>query len=272
MTRSLLDHPILASRYFFPRRAPLDGAFFVDTKDGSARLACYRAAPHPGALTVIHFHGNAEIVSDYVPGVADMVNSFGVNVFFAEYRGFGASTGTPSLGAMLDDAESVFQAVGAPPDRIVAFGRSLGSLFAVDVAAHHPDIAGLVIESGIADPLEGAIARVSAEDLGTSPDVLAAEVAARFDQRAKIALYHGPVLVLHTAQDRLIPSSHAERLAAWAGSAPADKKLVIFEHGDHGTIYPANRDEYVAHLAAFLVRLRASSPAKAPSRNTSHGP
>jgi dienelactone hydrolase len=256
MTQSLLDHPLLASRYFFPRRAPLKGAFLVPTTDGSAQLACYRSAPYEDALTVLHFHGNAEIVSDYVPGVAQVVNAFGVNIVFAEYRGYGASTGAPSLGAMLDDAEVVFQAVGAPAHRIVAFGRSLGSLFAVDVAARHPDIAGLVIESGIADPLDATIARVSAEDLGASADALAAEVAAHFDQKAKLAKYRGPVLVLHTAQDMLVPRSHGERLAAWAGAPAEDKELVIFEQGDHGTIYPANRDSYMAHLTTFLARVR----------------
>ncbi|MGA3120467.1 MAG: alpha/beta hydrolase [Polyangiaceae bacterium] len=256
MARTLLDHPLLSSRYFFPRRGSLHDAFLVTTADGSAQLACYRAAPHADALTVLHFHGNAEIVSDYVPEVAEVVTSFGVNVVFAEYRGYGASTGSPSLGAMIDDAEVVFQAVGLPAERIVAFGRSLGSLFAVEVVARHPDAAGLVIESGIADPLEATIARVSAEDLGTSPHALAAEVAARFDQRAKLAAYRGPILVLHTAQDMLIPASHAERLASWGGAPATEKKLVIFPQGDHGTIYPANRAAYIAELGSFLGRLR----------------
>jgi hypothetical protein len=52
---------------FFPRRAPLDDAFFVTASDGESKLGCFRATPHPGALTILHFHGNGEVVSDYVP-------------------------------------------------------------------------------------------------------------------------------------------------------------------------------------------------------------
>lgn len=255
---TLLDHPLLASRYFLPRRGKLDGAFYVVAADGASKLGCFRAAPYDDdrALTVLHFHGNAEIVSDYVPAMAGVINEFGVNVLFAEYRGYGVSSGAPSLNAMLDDAESIFQALGVPASQVVAFGRSLGSLFALEIAGRHPDIAGLVIESGIADALDPAIVRVSAEDLGVSTEELSAAVAERVDQRAKISRYRGPLLVLHTQADMLIPKAHAERLFAWGGAVPANKKLVLFEQGDHGTIYAENRDRYMSELDTFFQHLR----------------
>jgi alpha-beta hydrolase superfamily lysophospholipase len=253
---SLLDHPLIASRYFFPRRDPIATPFYVHTADGF-RLACFRATPYPDALTVLHFHGNAEVVADYVPHVAEVVMSFGVNVFFAEYRGYGGSTGTPSVAAMLEDVETVFRAAGVPAERVVAFGRSLGSLFAVEVAAHHPDLAGLVLESGIADPLEPAILRVTPEDVGMSPEEFRAAVDARVSQRAKLESYAGPLLVLHTAGDRLIPPSHAERTFSWAGAADEHKTLVMFERGDHGSIFPENQREYLGHLEAFLSKIDA---------------
>jgi pimeloyl-ACP methyl ester carboxylesterase len=258
--QSLLDHPLLAARYFFPRRDPVDRPFVVPAADGAASLACYRSAPHADALTVLHFHGNAEVVADYVPAVAEMVNGLGVNVVFAEYRGYGGSTGAPSLPAMLGDAECVFRATGAPAPHVVPFGRSLGSLFAVEVAARHPDVAGLVIESGIADPLERSLIRVSPEDLGASPSELQAAVYTHFDQRAKLASYHGPLLVMHTAADMLIARSHADRMFAWGGAPAEDKELVIFERGDHGSIFPANRDAYLDHLRRFLARVRHRMP------------
>lgn len=252
---SLLDHPLLASRYFLPRRDAVSDPFIVTAADGTSRLACHRAAPFADALTVLHFHGNAEVVADYVPGIAVALNALGVNVVFAEYRGYGGSTGTPALGAMLDDAEAVFGALGLPPERIVPFGRSLGSLFAVEVAALHPTVAGLVIESGIADPLERTLLRVSPHDLGVSSEELEAAVRARFDQRAKLSAYGGPLLVLHAAGDSLIAPSHAERTFAWAGAPREDKELVLFERGDHGSIFSANRADYLARVGAFLAGL-----------------
>lgn len=255
---TLLDHPLLASRYFLPRRGALEEAFYVVGADGASRLGCFRAAPFDDeqALTVLHFHGNAEIVADYVPAMADVMNELGVNVLFAEYRGYGVSSGTPSLNAMLDDAESIFRALDVPASRVVAFGRSLGSLFALEIAGRHPDIAGLILESGIADPLDPAITRVSAEDLGVSSEELTAAVAERVDQRAKISRYGGPLLVMHTKADLLIPATHGKKLFEWGGAPVTNKRLVLLDHGDHGTIYSANRERYTSELDGFLRRLR----------------
>jgi pimeloyl-ACP methyl ester carboxylesterase len=239
----------------------MEGVLFVTAADGESRLGCFRAAPYPDdcALTVLHFHGNAEIVPDYVPVMANVLNSLGVNVFFVEYRGYGMSTGAPSLNGMLDDTECVFETLGVSARQVVAFGRSLGSLFAVEVAARHPDIGGLILESGIAEPLDPAITRVSAEDLGTSLDELTAAVAERVDQRAKLARYGGPLLVMHTAFDMLIPRAHGERLREWGSASTHDKTLVIFEQGDHGTIYAANQEKYQSELAGFFARVMASN-------------
>jgi pimeloyl-ACP methyl ester carboxylesterase len=252
----LLDHPALSSAYFFPRRNPIDDPFWVTAADG-ARLACYRAAPFSDALTMIHFHGNAEVVADYVPAMARLVNGLGANVVFAEYRGYGSSTGTASLGKMLDDVKPVVLAAGVAEERLVFFGRSLGSVFAIEATALHPAAAGLVIESGIADPLEPRLLRVSPESLGTTAAALESVVHARVDQQAKLRAFQGPLLVMHTVQDALIPMSHGSRIFAWGGAPASDKELVLFEQGDHGTIFPANRDAYMARLGAFLHRAAA---------------
>jgi alpha-beta hydrolase superfamily lysophospholipase len=253
----LLDHPALSSAYFFPRRSPVTDPFWVASADGGARLACYRSAPFSDALTVIHFHGNAEVVADYVPAMARIVNHLGANVLFAEYRGYGNSTGTASLGKMLEDVKPIVEAAAVPEERLVFFGRSLGSVFAIEAAALRPAAAGLVIESGIADPLERTLMRVSPESLGTTADVLERVVHSRVDQKAKLHAFRGPLLVMHTVQDPLIPVSHGSRIYAWGGAEATEKELVLFEQGDHGTIFPANRDAYVGRLGAFLQRAAA---------------
>lgn len=250
----LLDHPALSSAYFFPRKNPIADPFWVTGAEG-AQLACYRSAPFPDALTMIHFHGNAEVVADYVPAMAHLVNQLGVNVVFAEYRGYGSSSGNASLGKMLDDVKPVVQAAGVAEERVVFFGRSLGSIFAIEAAALYPAAAGLVIESGIADPLERTLMRVSPESLGTTAAALESVVHARVDQQAKLRAFRGPLLVMHTVQDALIPMSHGSRIHAWGGAPAEDRELVLFEQGDHGTIFPANRETYLARLGAFLHRV-----------------
>lgn len=251
---------------FFPRRDALENPFYVTASDGRSRLACFMAAPHEQAPLLIHFHGNGEVVADYVPEMAEELTGLGVNLLFAEYRGYGGSTGSPALGAMLDDAASVLAASGAPPRRVILFGRSIGSLFAIELAARHPEVLGLILESGIADPLERMLFRVSPEELDVSPEDFEGAIAARLDHRAKLARYAGPLLVLHAETDRLVFPSHAERNFAWAGAPPGDKELVLLPHGGHNGIFLSNHEQYIGALVRFLSRLEARRDLVAPER------
>ncbi len=248
-------------RVFFPRRVPVDSPFFVAATDGESQLACFRSTPHPEAPTVIHFHGNGEVVSDYVPDMADEFAKLGVNVLFAEYRGYGGSTvASPALGGMLDDAAAVLAASGDPPENIVLFGRSIGSLFAIELAARFPNIRGVILESGIADPLDRTLFRVSPEELGVSHAALAEAIAARLDHRAKLGRYRGPMLVLHAANDQLVIPSHAERNFAWSAAATGEKELVLLPRGNHNSIFLSNYVQYTEALRRFFARLGVRSP------------
>lgn len=249
--RLLVDHPLISERLFFPRRGALGDTFNVDC--GSARLACYRCVRHPNAGTLLHFHGNGETVADYATDFADSVLAMGINVCLAEYRGYGDSTGTPALGAMLGDGEYIIKALGEPPERLAVYGRSLGSVYAIEVAHRHPGIAGLIVESGIADVLERLRLRVQPGEIGCTEADLAAEVARLFDHRAKLGKYRGPFLVLHSEGDSQIHRSHAERNHAWGGGS--EKELVVFPKGDHNSMMVANLSDYRRTLASFLDRV-----------------
>ena len=215
--------------------------------------------PHPGAPTVIHFHGNGEVVSDYVPDMAEEYANLGVNVLFAEYRGYGASTGAqPALERMLDDAAAILAASGEPTENVILFGRSIGSLFAIELAGQHPNLRGLILESGIADPL--TLFRIAPEQLGVSQAELAAAIASRLDHRAKLGRYGGPLLILHAAGDRLVSPSHAERNFAWCATAPGEKELLLLSRGNHSTIFLSNYAEYTWALRRFFARLGVRAP------------
>ncbi len=111
--RSLLDRQLLNDRLFFPRRYEAQDVFFVDCDGG--RLACLRHRPVAEAGTVLHFHGNGEIAAEYLNGgFAGMLAEIGVNACFAEYRGFGMSSGSPALVAMLDDGEQIVRELNVP--------------------------------------------------------------------------------------------------------------------------------------------------------------
>ena len=66
----LLDDPALAGCYLFPRRQPLPDPYVVQA-DG-AELHCWRSPRRPGAPLLVHFHGNGEVVADYVPDLGPL--------------------------------------------------------------------------------------------------------------------------------------------------------------------------------------------------------
>lgn len=249
LREGILDHPFVNRRVFFPRPTDLVPDLVVDV-DG-AQLGCYVRHRHPGAGVLIHFHGNGELAAEYAADYADLFLGLGVNVCFAEYRGYGRSTGTPSLAAMRGDGERVVQALGIDPGRVVAFGRSLGSLYAMELAARQMGEADVAEKWPVRDEL----------------DVV--EVRVEFHLRRKLSGYRGGLLVLHAAGDQVFDRSHAERLHAWGGGA--DKRLVVFPDGNHNTILFANYREYVREVRGFLRRVGVAADTGAEPKTENGG-
>jgi len=234
---SILDHPAISGHYLFPQpRFPT--------------LACYRKVVDPEEYTVVHFHGNGETVADYVPDVADMFAELGLNSLFVEYREYGASTGQARLVSMLGDGEAIVKAAGLAPEKVIAFGRSIGSLYAIELVHRQPSVAGLILESGIADPSERFLTYADLTAAEMSEDEVVAEVKRHFNHKKKLSQYTNPLLILHTENDGLVDISHAERNYKWAGST--QKRLVRFPRGSHNTIFSVNMNEYLTAVGKFV--------------------
>lgn len=254
MTNNLciLDDPAISGKYLFPQDRTVDAPVMV-TVD-RAELACYRKIVDPDAFTMIHFHGNGEAVADYLPYLADWFAEMRLNSLFVEYREYGGSTGKAQLVAMLRDGEAAMKAAGISPEKAIVFGRSIGSLYAIELAARQPKIAGLIIESGIADPAERFLTYADLKSAGINESDVHAEVQRYFNHEQKLSGFTNPLLILHTENDGLIDISHAERNHEWAGST--QKQLVRFPNGNHNTILWANLTEYLATVNDFVKRVQ----------------
>jgi uncharacterized protein len=245
---TILDHPLVAGRYFFPRRATIADPYWVEAADGS-RLACYYRAVNPDAKTVVYFHGNGEVVADYLPDFPEWIARAGHNCLLAEYRGYGMSSGRPALVGMLEDVVPIISSLNIPDQKIVLFGRSIGSLYALHGVYRRPQLVGLIIESGVADLTQRFFQRVLPEELGVSETDVVDELRKHFDYARKLGSFRGQTLVMHARFDELIDARHAEMLY---GAAPEPKRLKIFDRGGHNDIFFRNRAEYMQLVEAFL--------------------
>jgi pimeloyl-ACP methyl ester carboxylesterase len=100
-----------------------------------------------------------------------------LNFIVADYRGYGISTGNPTVSSMLSDAYIIFDHICSILDDkgytgpVWIMGRSLGSAPAIEIAANRQErVAGLIVESGFAG-VEDLLRRLGifSESLGIDP-------------------------------------------------------------------------------------------------------
>src|SRR3972149_3007293 len=60
----------------------------------------------PEGPSLLFFHGNGEIVADY-DDMGRIYQGMGINFFPVDYRGYGRSTGSPTVSAMMHDCHLV---------------------------------------------------------------------------------------------------------------------------------------------------------------------
>ena len=108
-------------------------------------------------LTVLYLHGQDGNLGDTVDALARL-HAAGVNVLAFDYRGYGQSQFVrPSEAHWRQDAEWALEYLTGTrhiaPGAIVLDGTALGANLALEVAAAHPELAGVIVESPIADPM-----------------------------------------------------------------------------------------------------------------------
>lgn len=244
---SPFDSPEFNQRLFFPRRsasAPPPGAQdrFVAVDGALLHLRWHR--PLPTALTVLLFHGNGEVVDDYDTAARRFADC-GANLAVVDYRGYGQSTGTPTLRDALRDAPAVVEDLRrAGATRLIVMGRSLGSASAAELYARPDDaIAGFIWESGFVD-----LGRLLQRRGLTLPARWAEADLADFDARRKLSRGDRPLLVLHGAEDTLIDPIEAQWAFDAAGT-PKKNQVRVAQRGHNDLSFES---AYWNALAGFV--------------------
>lgn len=218
--------------------------------DDQITLGCRLFLKSTESPTLLYFHGNGETVTDYNQ-IAPLYGEFGLNLFVATYRGYGWSTGTPSVEAMMSDSEKVFQEFTRTLDEmeitgpVFIMGRSLGSTSAIEVCHSSPEtVKGMIIESGFADTIP------LLNQLGLNTDTLDISEQECIGNVDKIAEIKIPTLILHGAKDAIIPVAQAERLQAFSGARA--KKFFVIPGADHNSMISSGGKHYFSAIKDFI--------------------
>ena len=198
------------------------------------------------APVILFFHGNGEIVSDY-DDFGRLYNDIGINFVVADYRGYGRSTGSPSVTSMMKDCLVIFDFVLAyMSDKeltgpLSVMGRSLGSASVIELCrTRTDDFKCLIIESGFAwaAPLLGK--------LGINPESIGFKEEQGFENIDKIKTFLKPCLVIHAQYDHIIPFSEGQAL--FEACSSNDKTLLEIKGANHNDIFLRGMTQYLEHI------------------------
>lgn len=193
------------------------------------------------AFTILFSHGNAEDIGTTEPFIKRMREAgFAVMVF--DYQGYGTSHGIATEGNTYADIDAAYRYLTetrkVPPARIIVHGRSVGGGPVLDLASRVP-VAAVILESTFT-----SVSRVLTRIKLIPFD--------QFENIAKIAAVHCPVMVIHGRDDWTIPFHHGEALFA---AANEPKTQLWVDGAGHNNLFRVAGEQYLVAIRKFVDRL-----------------
>src|SRR5215813_4207671 len=222
----------------------------LTTRTGKKISALY--LPNPQAkFTLLVSHGNAEDLGDDRFWLEELQRA-GFSVLAYDYEGYGTSEGKPGEQAAYDDENAAYdyltQTMKITTDRIIIYGRSVGSGPAVHLAARKP-AAGLILQSPF----------VSAFRVLTRIPLLPFD---KFPNYKDIRQVRCPLLIIHGDSDTVIASWHGKKLCELANEP---KKFVPIPGANHNDLEMVAGKRYMEALLQFAASVSQQQSQKVAS-------
>jgi fermentation-respiration switch protein FrsA (DUF1100 family) len=227
----------------------------ITTDDGETLVGWY--LPGQGEVSprsvVLYCHGNAGNIGGRLPAIEGLL-ALDQAVLIFDYRGFGESTGRPTVAGTRLDVQAAWDwllARGWKADRIVLWGRSIGGAIAIDQAARASEAgtppAALVVEGSFTSTIE----------LGQElhPLLPVSWFGDRIDYHSRelIERVDAPILIGHAVDDEMIGIHHGRALHEACGT---EEELIELNGGHNGgaLTQPEFRERVAGFLAAACRR------------------
>lgn len=209
-------------------------AHTIETSDGES-LDAWFLEREDAVATVLYLGGNGFLMVKSRPLIQAYAN-LPVNLLMIDYRGYGLSSGDPTVRGVQEDARSAFRFItsDAVPqtDKLYIHGHSMGSFLSA-LLTEENSVDGYILESPVTD-VESWTKRLV-------PWIMRPFVRFQIDDEIKthnnsdkVASITTPMLIISGTNDDVTPIKMAEEL--YEKSASEQKKLVRISGGGHNNL------------------------------------
>ena len=207
-----------------------------------------KSSPDEDLHTLLWFHGNAGNINHRLGNIKMLHERVPVNVFIIDYRQYGRSEGKISEKGTYIDAGAALAHLHSRKEinqeKIIFFGRSLGSAVAVELALKEKCRA-LILETPFTSILE-----MGKKLYPFLPVSLLLKT--KYDSLSKIRNIKVPILIMHGDKDELVPFEHGKRLYDMANEP---KEFYTIPGAGHNDTHIVGGDEYFDVIRNFVKKL-----------------
>jgi len=204
-------------------------------------------------MVLLHSHGNATDIGLMMVSYYQLSRCLSIEVVGVEYSGYGAATGKACIGNTYADIEAAYNYIvstGVAPNRIVAYGQSIGSGPVVNLAAKF-ELGGVVLHS----PLLSGISVIDPEPNKVCRPSCVYTCFDFYENFRRVRSVKCPVLVMHGQRDDVVPFYHGVRLHKkcpeqyrWPGYFPT--------RAGHHDIVESDPKKYFGEVSHFLYNMQ----------------
>ncbi len=247
---SQVYHPTRESESGVTAVSPDGEDLFLTASDGVKLHAWFipgRGIEHRRNTVFLFSHGNGGNLTSR-PDYYSAILQTGAALLAYDYRGYGKSEGEPGEAGTYLDVFAAYDWLierGFAPERIIAWGESLGGGIASKVAAERK-LGGLVLQSSFT-----SMPDIGSEYFPFLPVHTLGKI--KYDTHSRLPEIHCPVVVMHSENDDIIPYRHGRKNFERANEPKAFVKL----EGGHNDSIVANVAKYVEGAETIVKLIEA---------------